>query len=131
MVIRRIVMVVTVANQPHQKVSIHSFVMMKRDQIKIIKTKNGSDEQNRKPCQKPGAIRDLNSRRFARRRVIPLLFVTAAFSAMRRWLRLRDFVEAVPTYFSHDFKSGKKLIVNTHQIPLKRADNRVLDSVFP
>jgi len=48
-----------------------------------------------------------------------------------RWLGLRDFVEAVPTYFSHNFKSGKKLIIDSALIPLKRTDNSIDNSVFP
>src|SRR5580765_505522 len=46
-------------------------------------------------------------------------------------LRLRDFVEAVPTYFSHYLKFRKKLLVNIQNIPFKRTDDDIRNAVFP
>jgi len=43
MVIGGIVMIDSLAHQPNQKVSIHSFVMMQRHQVEVIQTKKGRD----------------------------------------------------------------------------------------
>jgi hypothetical protein len=43
--------------------------MMKRDQIKIVKTKDGGDNEDRRAREKPGTFRDLNSGNVVWRRV--------------------------------------------------------------
>jgi hypothetical protein len=44
MVVRRIITVRPFSYQTDQKVSIHAFVMVKWNQVEIVKTKEGSDE---------------------------------------------------------------------------------------
>jgi hypothetical protein len=46
MVVGRIVMVIPLPNQTNEKVSIDSFVMMKRNEVQIIKTEDGRDQKD-------------------------------------------------------------------------------------
>ena len=46
MVVRGIVMVDALPYQTDQEVSIHALVMMKRNQIEIVKTKKGADQED-------------------------------------------------------------------------------------
>src|ERR1051325_9887841 len=46
-------------------------------------------------------------------------------------LGLRDFVEAVPTYFSHQLESGKELIVNGHDVAFEWTNHGIGHAVLP
>jgi hypothetical protein len=46
MIVGRIVVVVAIANEPNEKVSVYSFVMVEGHQVKIIKTENRRHQEN-------------------------------------------------------------------------------------
>ena len=54
-----------------------------------------------------------------------------AISDLRFFLRLRDFVEAVPTCFSYLRKARKELVVYVGHVTFMRTEDRILDVIFP
>jgi hypothetical protein len=54
MIIRRIVLVGSLANQPDQKISIDAFVVMQWYEVQIVQAKAGSDQEDNDHTDSPG-----------------------------------------------------------------------------
>ena len=59
MVILRIVKVFTVADERHQKITVHAFIVMKRHERESEESQKRADKQDRQGCYSPGALGDL------------------------------------------------------------------------
>jgi hypothetical protein len=58
MIILRIVLVRSLANQPDEKIPIDAFIVMQWYEIKIVKAKAGSDEKDNDDADSPGVLRE-------------------------------------------------------------------------
>jgi len=63
MIVRGIVLIDSITNELHQKVSVHPFVMMERDEVEVINTQECADRQNRDRGDSPETFRDVSRRR--------------------------------------------------------------------
>ena len=125
MIILRVVLVITFANQPNQEVSVDTFVVMNGTRFKSYK-------------RSPAAIRKIMMipmRQAFSGMPSPTGASTSRFgvarSLARAFLLLLDLVEFVATNFSNLLKASEELLVHVSNNFLLWSNNRVLNAVRP
>ena len=58
MIIRRILLVRSITNESHQKVSVDAFIVMQWHEVQIVKAKAGSDQKNNDDTNAPDVLRE-------------------------------------------------------------------------
>src|SRR5689334_15439918 len=78
MIVCRIVRVSAFANQPDEKVSVYSFVVMKWHETEIVQTKGGSKQEDRNHSDAPNFFRQVALCRHTHLRLLARSFTPSA-----------------------------------------------------
>jgi len=62
MIVFRIVPVHSFAHEPDEKVSVNTFIVMQRYEVKVVKAQNGGNQNDPDHAELPDAFRDVLSR---------------------------------------------------------------------